>query len=122
MKLLTVREYAKYEGISDQAVRKRLNTGNINTIQLDGVTHVIVEDNSGEIIKELRAKIRLLNSNVRALKAQAATVIKQDDEIKYLRDRVRILEDDLRASTKKKEELYESVITFQIAAKSENTQ
>jgi len=122
MKLVTIREYSQSEAISDQAVRKRITSGLVKSVVLDETMYVVVDDTSPNTIKELRSKIRVLNANVKTLKAQAATVIKQDDEIKYLRDRVRILEDDLRASTKKKEELYENVITFQIAAKSENTQ
>ena len=50
-------------------------------------------------------------------------VIKQDEEIAYLRDRVRTLEDDIRTyatdireATATKEELYKNVITLKLAS------
>ncbi len=110
MKLVTVKEYAVLEKISDQGVRKRLDSGVLSSVQHLGNTYIVIEDNSGQIIKDLKAKIRLLNANVRALRVQAVAVADREEEVQYLRDRMQLLETKLDASTEKKEELYEKVI------------
>ncbi len=117
-KLITVREYSKAHDISEQATRKRIASKLLTSCQLDNLTYVAVEDISNVVIKDLKNKIKLLNSKVSTLRATVAGAVKQDEEIAYLRDRVLRLEDDLRVSnerlftsTNKKEELYEKVFT-----------
>jgi len=110
MKLTTVRDYAKAEGLSEQGARKRVASGLVKSVQLDANTYIVTADNSGEIIREYRAKVRLLNSRIKTLKAESVSVQNQADYIKRLEDRVDKLEESLDASTMKKEELYEKVI------------
>lgn len=117
MKLITVKEYAKIEGLTEQGARKRVASELVKSVQLEGTIYIVVEDKSPIIIKELKAKIRLLNSNIKTLKLQATAVQNQDEFIKKLENRIEYLEnkiDDLfnklDASTEKKQELYEKVI------------
>ena len=117
-KLITVRDYSKAHDISEQATRKRISTKLLSSCQLDGLTYVAVEDEALQTIKDLKSKIKLLQSNIKGFKASASVATKQDEEIDYLRGRVLSLEEDLRTttsrlniSTDKKEELYEKVIT-----------
>ena len=117
-KLITVRDYSKAHGISEQATRKRISTKLLSSCQLDSLTYVAVEDEALQTIKDLKSKIKLLQSNIKGFRATAAVATKQDEEIQYLRNRVLGLEEDLRAtsarlnsSTDKKEELYEKVFT-----------
>jgi len=118
MRLITVREYAKQEGLTEQGVRKRVTSKLIKSVQLDELTYIVIDDNRPGVIKDLKSKIKLLNSNIKTLKAQAQVVINQDEHIKKLENRVEYLEqklDDLftklEESTSKKEELYEKVIS-----------
>jgi len=118
MRLITVREYAKQEGLTEQGVRKRVTSKLIKSVQLDELSYIVIEDKSPTIIKDLKSKIKLLNSNIKTLKAQAQVVINQDEHINKLENRVEYLEkklDDLftklEESTSKKEELYEKVIS-----------
>ena len=69
MNLVTVREYAKTEGISEQGVRKRVSSKLVQSVQLDNNLYIIIEDKSIQIIKDLKSKIKLLNSNIKRQKA-----------------------------------------------------
>jgi len=111
MKLITVKEYAKIEHISEQGARKRIASKLVKSVQLDDIIYIAVEDKSPQIIKDLKQKIRLLNSNIKSLKLQATTVTNQSEYIKRLEDRISSLEAKLDDSTAKKEELYEKVIS-----------
>ena len=118
MKLITVKEYAKQQRISETAVRKRVTSKLCKSVQFNDLVYIVVKDNSPQIIKDLKSKIRLLNSNIKTLKAQATAVQNQADYIKRLENRVDTLEEQLQQSTAKKEELYEKVInTVMIAQK-----
>lgn len=110
MKLISVREYAKAENISEQGARKRVVSKLVKSVQLDDNLFIVIEDNSQNTIKELRHKIKLLQSNIKSFKLEAVTVTNQSDYIKKLEDRITLLETKLDESTAKKEELYEKVI------------
>ena len=110
VKLISVREYAKAENISEQGARKRVATKLVKSVQLKENLYIVVEDKSVNTIKELRHKIKLLQSNIKSFKLEAITVMKQEDYIKRLEDRITLLETKLDESTAKKEELYEKVI------------
>jgi predicted RNase H-like nuclease (RuvC/YqgF family) len=110
MKLISVREYAKAENISEQGARKRVASKLVKSVQLDENLYIVVEDKSVNTIKELRHKIKLLQSNIKSFKLEAVTVMNQSDYIKRLEDRITLLETKLDESTAKKEELYEKVI------------
>lgn len=111
MKLLSIAKYAKQENITDQGARKRVSSKLVRSVQLDESIYIVIEDTSPVIIKDLKHKIRLLQSNIKALKLEAITVMKQEDYIKRLENRVDTLETKLDESTAKKEELYEKVIS-----------
>ena len=117
MILLTVKEYAKQEAISETAVRKRVLSGLCLSTQLNDLTYIAIEDNQPSIIKDLRNKIRLLNAKINTLKSESKAVNRQNDYVDKLESRVDYLEskiDDLMTkleeSTIKKESLYEKVL------------
>ena len=110
VKLISVREYAKAENISEQGARKRVATKLVKSVQLKENLYIVVEDKSVNTIKELKNKIKLLQSNIKSFKLEAVTVTNQSDYIKKLEDRITLLETKLDESTAKKEELYEKVI------------
>lgn len=118
MRLITVREYAKQEGLTEQGVRKRVTSKLIKSVQLNELTYIVIDDNRPDVIKDLKSKIKLLNSNIKTLKAEAQVIRNQDEYVNKIENRVEYLEkklDDLFAkleeSTSKKEELYEKVIS-----------
>lgn len=111
MKLATVKEYAIQEGISEQGARKRVASELVQSVQLDNNTYIIVPDTSLQIIKDLKSKIKLLNANIRTYKERVSTLQYREDYVHRLENRVDKLETSLEASTSKKEELYEKVIT-----------
>lgn len=111
MKLVTVREYAKQEGITEQGARKRVASQLVKSVQLDDNHYIVIEDRCQDTIKELRHKIKLLQSNIKSFKLEAVTVTNQSDYIKRLENRITLLETKLDESTAKKEELYEKVIS-----------
>lgn len=110
MKLITVREYATIEKISEQGARKRVASKLVKSVQLEGTIYIVVEDKSPAIIKELKQKIKLLNSNIKTLRLQSTAVMDQESYIHRLENRITMLETKLDESTAKKEELYEKVI------------
>jgi len=110
MKLITVKEYSKMEHISEQGARKRIASKLVKSVQLDDTIYIVIEDKNPQIIKDLKQKIKLLNSNIKSLKLQAITVTNQSEYIKRLEDRISTLETKLDDSTAKKEELYEKVL------------
>lgn len=119
MKLISVREYAKAENISEQGARKRVASQLVKSVQLDENQYIVIEDKSPSIIKDLKSKIRLLQSNIKSLKLEAIAVQNQSEYIKRLEDRIDNLETKLDESTAKKEELYEKVInTIMLPSKS----
>ncbi len=111
MKLITVKEYATIEKISEQGARKRVSSGLVQSVQLDNNTYIIIIDTSLQIIKDFKQKIKLLNANIRTYKEKVSALQYREDYVKRLEDRVDKLERSLEASTEKKEELYEKVIT-----------
>ncbi len=118
MVLITIREYSKQEGISEQATRKRVSSGIVKGCVVDGLQYIAMQDIRDEVIKDLKAKIKLLNANNRAYKIKSKSVLMQEKEFDYLRQRIIGLEKDLKetqerlySATDKKEELYEKVIT-----------
>lgn len=111
MKLVTVAEYAKQEGISVQGVSKRVASGLVQSVKLDdNLTYIVVVDTSVQVIKEIKSKVKLLNANIRTLKEKVVTIQHREDYVKRLEHRVDMLEKKLDDSTTKKEELYEKVI------------
>ncbi len=112
-------EYAKQEKITDQGARKRVASELVQSVQLDGNTFILIEDTSKQAIKDLKAKIRLLNSKMRTLKAEALAVDRQADYVIRLEQRVDDLEQRLDASTDKKEELYEKILSTKFSLLSE---
>jgi TolA-binding protein len=128
LKLITIKEYAKIEDISTQAVHKRVDKKLIKSCQLDELTYIIIKDEQPQKIKDLQQKIKLLNSNIKTLRLESKTVERQNNYVDKLENRVEHLENkieiekerlenkidilmkNLHNSTEKKEELYEKVI------------
>ena len=110
MKLVTVKEYAKKENISDQGVRKRIASGLVDSVQLRDNIFIVVDDTSAEIIKDLKAKIRLLNSNIRTYKEKVVVIQHREDYVDRLEKRVDMLETKFDEAINKRDELYEKVI------------
>jgi len=63
--LLTIKEYAKVEGLSEIGARKRVSSRYIKSIILDSITYVIHEDKRLEIAKQ---SIKDKNAIIRELK------------------------------------------------------
>ena len=107
LKLISVKEYCKRHKITDAAARKHIKQNSVKHCIYDSQTYIILEDNTEE---KQRHKIRLLNSNIKALKSEVKQYTKQDDIIEEQKRIIQKLEVKLEAQYAKKEELYEKVI------------
>ncbi len=114
LKLQTVKDYCKKNGITDAAARKRINTNSVDSCIYKKQVYIIIEDNTDEKHKH---KIKELNSKIKILQSEALLYTKQDDlieqqrlKIEKLEARNEKLEDKLDDQVAKKEELYEKVI------------
>ena len=114
LKLITVKEYCKQNDITDAAARKQIKSNKVNSCSYDDQTYIIIDDRTDEQNKN---KIKLLNSNIKALRNEIKSHIKQDEliqeqksKIEKLEIRNEKLESKLEDQYEKKEMLYEKVI------------
>jgi len=63
--LLTLEEYAKQEGLSISAVRKRFSSNSPKILLIDNISYVLQDDN---IVKHLKQNIKNKNGQIRELK------------------------------------------------------
>ena len=110
MKIVTVKEYAKSESISEQGARKRVASKLVESCKIGDNLYIVVEDDSIATVDKLKTKVKLLQAQVKTYKAQAETVAAREDYVKRLESRVDKLEESLSSATEKKEELYEKVL------------
>ncbi len=114
LKLLTVKEYCKIKKITDAAARKQIKNNSVNHCSYNDQTYIVMEDGTEENQKQ---KIKLLNSNLKALRNEIKQYTRQDDTIEEqkktiekLDNKLDKLEQKLETQYTKKEELYEKVI------------
>lgn len=124
LKLISVKEYCKRHKITDAAARKHIKQNSVKHCIYDSQTYIILEDNTEE---KQRHKIRLLNSNIKALKNEVKQYAKQDDMIEEqkkiiqkLEAKLDTIEAKLEAQYAKKEELYEKVINHMALIENKN--
>ena len=117
MIVITVKEYAEQENISEAGVRKKVAKGFPRSVIVDGNTYIVIEDKSIQIIKDLKAKVRLQNSRIKTLKAEAIPVQTHAHYIKRLEDRADKFEELYIEATKKRDETYENVINTYLLPK-----
>jgi hypothetical protein len=111
MKLITVKEYCKIEGITDAGARKRVSSELVKSVILDNITYVVVDSSRDQDeAKALKVRLRNANDKIKLLQAEKQTIVDQKDFIKKLEDKIESLENKLDAVQIKKDELYEKVI------------
>jgi len=111
MKLITVKEYCKIEGITDAGARKRVSSEFVKSIILDNITYLVVDATKDkEETKILKVKLRNANDKIKLLQAEKQIIFNQRDFIKKLEEKISILETKLDGVQIKKDELYEKVI------------
>lgn len=98
--LLTVKEYAKKEGLTEQAIRKQIVSKLCQSIYIDKMTYIIYED---EQVLTLKNKLKFKNAKVRELKLKLTTKSISSDEryISELNTQINKLE--LKLENKNKE-------------------
>ena len=117
--LLTIKEYAKVEGLSEIGARKRVSSRYIKSIILDSITYVIHEDKRLEIAKQ---SIKDKNAIIRELKLKNelhnGKNINEDKVIQLLNKQVKYFKKDIKKKDKKidklsdkKDGLYEEFIS-----------
>jgi len=117
--LLTIKEYAKVEGLSEIGARKRVSSKYIKSIILDSITYVIHEDKRLEIAKQ---SIKDKNAIIRELKLKNelhnGKNINEDKVIQLLNKQVKYFKKDIKKKDKKidklsdkKDGLYEEFIS-----------
>ncbi len=102
--LLTVKEYAKKEGLTEQAIRKQIVSKLCESIYTDKMTYIIYED---EQVVLLKNKLKNANAKVRELKLKlAARSISSDERyISELNKQIEKLETNLKNKNDKIEKL-----------------
>ena len=102
--LLTVKEYAKKEGLTEQAIRKQIVSKLCESIYIDKMTYIIYED---EQVVLLKNKLKNANAKVRELKLKlAARSISSDERyISELNKQIEKLETNLKNKNDKIEKL-----------------
>lgn len=95
--LLTVKEYAKQEGLSEQAIRKQVASKLCQSIIVDKITYIIIDDTT---IKKLKQNIKNKNSQIRELKLKL--------EVKNSSDNDRYIQELEKQNKKLEEELINS--------------
>ena len=75
--LLTVKEYAKQKGLSEQAIRKQVVSKLCQSIIIDKITYIIEDD---VIIQKLKQNVKNKNSQIRELKLKSKINTNSNDE------------------------------------------
>lgn len=86
--LLTVKEYAKKEGLSEQAIRKQVASKLCQSIIIDKITYIVTDDAA---VKKLKQNIKNKNSQIRELKLKLE-VKNSSNDYKYIQELVRQIE------------------------------
>lgn len=109
--LFTIKEYAKKEGLSEIAVRKRISSNYNEIIKIGKETYLIEDDT---IIQKLKLNIKNKNSQLRELKLKSQINTNSNDEryIKELERQNEKLEVKLEKKNKKIDKLHEQKDTI----------
>lgn len=109
--LLTVKEYAKQKGLSEQAIRKQVVSKLCQSIIIDKITYIIEDD---VIIQKLKQNVKNKNSQIRELKLKSKINTNSNDEryIKELERQNEKLEAKLEKKNKKIDKLHEQKDTM----------
>ena len=103
LELITVKEYSRREKISETASRKRLAQSLVQSTQLDGITYIVYINNTEQIIKDLKNKIKHQREQIARYKQASEFYVNQELKIKEL-------EQDLKEYVTRDRNLYEKVI------------
>ena len=103
LELITVKEYSKREKISETASRKRLAQSLVQSTKLDGITYIIYKNNTEQIIKDLKNKIK--NQKEQIARYKQSSEFYNNQELK-----VKDLESELKEYVTRERNLYEKVI------------
>ena len=106
--LYSVKNYCRKNKITDAGVRKSIKSGKLQSVVIDDLTYIVVENNELELCKH---KLKLTSSKVRELKNKLLLYTKQNEKIEKQEQRITYLENKLDKQVEKKEELYEKVIS-----------
>lgn len=109
--LLTIKEYAKKEGLSEIAVRKRVSSNYTKSINFDKTTYVVYEDNQ---VEKLKIRIKNSNAKIRELKLKLEVKNSTNDEryIEELNKQIDKLETKLEKKNKKIDKLQDQKDTM----------
>lgn len=99
-KLITIKEYCKFQKITDAGARKQITSGKIMGVILDDQTYIVIESNEIDLLK---ASLKSAREKIKTLQAQALLYSNQSEYIKKLETKIEDLEN-------KKDVLYEKVI------------
>lgn len=80
--LLTIKEYAKQEGLSEIAVRKRVSSNYNEIIKIGKETYIIEDDT---IIQKLKQNLKNKNSQIRELKLKLSVQNSSNND-KYIQE------------------------------------
>lgn len=109
--LFTIKEYAKKEGLSEIAVRKRVSSNYNKIIKIGKETYIIEDDT---IIQKLKQNVKNKNSQIRELKLKSKINNTSNDEryIKELERQNEKLEAKLEKKNKKIDKLHDQKDTM----------
>lgn len=109
--LLTVKEYAKIEGLTEQAIRKQVASKLCQSTIIDKITYIIEDD---AIIQKLKQNVKNKNSQIRELKLKSKINTNSNDEryIKELERQNEKLEAKLEKKNKKIDKLHDQKDTM----------
>ncbi|MCP4971342.1 MAG: hypothetical protein GY932_12215 [Arcobacter sp.] len=109
--LLTIKEYAKKEGLSEIAVRKRVSSNYNEIIKIGKETYIIEGDT---IIQKLKQNVKNKNSQIRELKLKSKINTTSNDEryIKELERQNEKLEAKIEKKNKKIDKLHDQKDTM----------
>jgi len=112
--LLTIKEYAKFKGLSQQAISKQVVSKLCESCIIDKITYIIYEDDR---LDKAKQTIKNKNSQIRELKLKLSI---QNDSNKYLQEiekqnkklekRNQKLEKKVDKIQAKKDKLYENIL------------
>lgn len=109
--LLTIKEYAKQEGLSEIAVRKRVSSNYNEIIKIGKETYIIEDDT---IIQKLKQNVKNKNSQIRELKLKSKinTTLNDERYIKELERQIDKLEAKIEKKNKKIDKLHDQKDTM----------
>lgn len=111
MKLITIKEYCKIEGITDAGARKRVSSKLVKSVILDEILYIVISmDKERNEIKSLKNKLKHANDRTRILQAEKQVIQNQKELVEKLEDKIEKLEGKLEAIQVTKDALYEKVI------------